>query len=133
MLPVAVSGLSEVAAAAASGPDGVALRSNGTVMAWGSNSDGQMGNGSSTGPEACDFSFPCSTTPTEVSGFSGVTAIATDDYTCCGGGHGHTLALLSNGTVMAWGDNNNGALGDGTNLQKHEPVAVEGFTTATAV
>jgi alpha-tubulin suppressor-like RCC1 family protein len=86
-VPVAVKGLSGVTAIAAGGDFNLARLSNGTVMAWGAGSEGQLGNGKKSK----------STTPVVVKGLSGVTAIA------AGGEHG--LALLSNGTVMSWGSN----------------------------
>ncbi len=121
--PVAVSGLSGVAAIAAGG-DSLALLSNGTVKDWGYNGAGQLGNGSTTGPQTCDGSA-CSTTPVLVSGLSGVTAIA--------GGLIHNLALSSSGTVMAWGNNGNGQLGDGTTNNSDVPVAVSGLSGVTAI
>jgi hypothetical protein len=43
-------------------------------------------------------------------------------------GHSHSLALKSDGTVWAWGDNQNGQLGDGTTVNKSitvsEPAAI---------
>jgi alpha-tubulin suppressor-like RCC1 family protein len=110
--PVEVKGLTEVTAIAA----GLALRRNGTVMAWGNNSDGELGDGTNTGPEACTEFFgatevhgvACATVPVEVTGLSGVTTIAAPDSR-----EGSSFALLSNGTVMAWGDNFAGSLGGG--------------------
>jgi alpha-tubulin suppressor-like RCC1 family protein len=81
------------------------LLSSGKVEAWGENTQGSLGDGNHTGPETC-AALPCSRTPVEVSGLSGVTSISA--------GGEHTLALLKNGTVMAWGDNAYGELGDGT-------------------
>jgi hypothetical protein len=92
-VPVAVSGLSGVTAVAAGGDHSLALLSNGTVMAWGYNQYGQLGDGTATGPEMCG-SQACSRVPVAVSGLTGVTAIAA--------GSGHSLALLGDGTVMAW-------------------------------
>ncbi len=57
-----------------------------------------------------------------VSGLSGVTAIA--------GGLEHRLALLSNGTVMSWG---NGALGNATIFSSDLPLLVSGLSGAVAV
>ena len=39
-------------------------------------------------------------------------------------GENHTIALASDGTVWAWGRNDNGQLGDGTNIDKEYPVQV---------
>jgi alpha-tubulin suppressor-like RCC1 family protein len=66
-------------------------RAQGTVSAWGDNVNGQLGNGT----------YTTSITPVQVSGLSGVTAIA---------GGRHSLALKSDGTVWAWGYNFYGQL-----------------------
>jgi alpha-tubulin suppressor-like RCC1 family protein len=96
-----------------------------SVMAWGENGDGQLGNGSFPGPESCpEGAGYCSRTPVPVSGLSGVTALA-------GGSQG--LALLSNGTVMAWGRNADGQLGDGCCENSDVPVPVPGLSGVTAV
>jgi alpha-tubulin suppressor-like RCC1 family protein len=44
----------------------------------------------------------------------------------------HVLALKSNGTVLAWGNNANGALGNGSRTG-NGPVQVTGLTNATQV
>ena len=87
----------------------VALKSDGTVWAWGHNDLGQLGDGTTTRR----------TTPVQVSGLSGVTAIAAGWY--------HTAALKSDGTVWAWGRNGNGQLGDGTTTGRYTPVQVSGL------
>jgi alpha-tubulin suppressor-like RCC1 family protein len=114
--PVPVSGLSSVTAIAAGGLHSLALLSNGTVMAWGDNESGELGDGSVGG---------YSDVPVEVKGLTGVTAIAA--------GFGHSLALLSNGTVVAWGSNEFGQLGDGTTTNSDVPVAVSGLSGVTAI
>jgi alpha-tubulin suppressor-like RCC1 family protein len=68
----------------------------GTVEAWGSNSDGQLGNGSTGGS---------SDTPGQVSSLTDVKDVAA--------GGRHSLALKNDGTVWAWGNNFFGQLGDG--------------------
>src|SRR6266481_9388501 len=83
-------------------------RGQGTVWAWGLNGSGQLGNGT----------FTNSNTPAQVSGLSGVTAIA--------GGAEHSLALKSDGTVWAWGNNALGQLGNGTFTDSNTPVQVLG-------
>ena len=115
-VPVAVSGLSGVIAIAAGDQHSLALLSDGTVMAWGSNKAGQLGDG---------FGHEVSTVPVPVSGLSGVTAIAA--------GSSHSLALLSDKTVMAWGANGNGQLGDGTTATAYVPVPVSGLSGVTAI
>jgi alpha-tubulin suppressor-like RCC1 family protein len=107
-VPTEVSKLGGVSAISAGREHSLALLGSGTVMAWGENNDGQLGNGTSTGPEKCGslMNFACSKNPVAVSSLTGVTAVA--------GGGEHSLALLLNGAVMAWGRNLNGQLGDGT-------------------
>jgi alpha-tubulin suppressor-like RCC1 family protein len=85
------------------------------ALAWGQNSFGQLGDGSFS---QSDVSVP-------VSGLNFVTAIAA--------GRRHSLALLSDGTVMAWGDGASGQLGNGEGRTSEEPVAVEGLTGVKAI
>jgi alpha-tubulin suppressor-like RCC1 family protein len=103
--PVPVAGLSSVVAVSAKGDSSFALLKNGTVMAWGYNKKGELGDGNTTD----------SLTPVQVHGLEGVVAIA------AGGG---ALALLRNGTLMAWGANKSGQLGDGGTNESDVPVAV---------
>ena len=89
-----------------------------SVVTWGENDDGQIGNGSFPGPESCpEGGGYCSRTPVLVSGLSGVEELA-------GGSQG--LALLSNGTVMAWGRNADGQLGNASRENSDVPVPVPG-------
>ncbi len=103
-LPVAVSGLAEATSPAGGFAHSLALRPDGTVWAWGSNQYGQLGGSAGS---MCG-GVPCSLTPVQVSGLSSVAAVAA--------GREHSLALLNNGTVMAWGRNANGQLGNGCTI-----------------
>jgi alpha-tubulin suppressor-like RCC1 family protein len=115
-----------VAAMAAGDEYTCALLSDGTVECWGDNYFGQLGDGTSSGPQACTEPEPCSMTPVAVSGLTGVTAIAA--------GWAHACALLQGGTVECWGDNLSGELGDGTGAQTQTaPVAVSGLGGVTAL
>jgi alpha-tubulin suppressor-like RCC1 family protein len=113
--PVAVPGLSTVTAVAAGEEHSLALLANGTVMAWGDNHEGQLGNGT----------IKTSAVPVPVPGLTGVTAIAAGSL--------FSMALLNNGTVMAWGDNREGQLGDGTLRNSTVPVPVKGPSGVTAI
>ena len=92
----------------------LALKADGTVWAWGRNNDGQLGD-STNGTER--------DTPVQVhgvgdSGFlGGVIAISTGNY--------HSVALKADGTVFAWGLNDNGQLGDNTIVERDVPVQVK--------
>ena len=96
----------------------VAIKTNGTLWAWGRNTDGECGLGTSgTGTDR--------TVPTQV---------GTDtNWKSVSAGANHTVALKTNGTLWAWGANNNGQLGDGTNVNKTSPVRIGFLTDWTAV
>src|SRR6185312_15197966 len=102
---------------AAGGTHVLALKSDGTVWAWGSNTSGQLGDGTTTQRAA----------PVQVTGLSGVTAIAA--------GSNHSLAVKSDGTVWAWGTNAAGQLGDGTTgaTPHPTPAQVPGLSGVTAI
>ncbi|MBW2255857.1 MAG: tandem-95 repeat protein [Deltaproteobacteria bacterium] len=95
---------------------GVALKSDGTVWAWGEGYDGQTGNGTfddaPTPVQVCDTgeTAPCG------SFFTDVVAIAVGGY--------HALALKPDGTVWGWGSNSAGTVGDGTINHREAPVQV---------
>ena len=88
----------------------LALKSDGSVWAWGDNSDGLLGIGQDSSV------VPYSDTPVQVIGLSDVVAIA--------GGLIHALALKSDGTVWSWGFGNSGQVGDGTYGLRRAPVQV---------
>jgi alpha-tubulin suppressor-like RCC1 family protein len=89
----------------------LALCSDGLVAAWGNNSLGQLGNNSTT-----DSLVPVAVSTTGALAGKVVVAIAA--------GSAHTLALCSDGTVVAWGNNGEGELGNGSTTQSNVPVAV---------
>ena len=125
-LPEAVSGVSSATAIAGGAWFNLALLSNGTVKAWGENQFGELGIETSEGPEHCTVStVPCDSTPTTVAGLTGVVAIAAGAW--------HSLALLSNGKVMAWGKNTVGQLGNNTTTDSDVPVEVEGLSGVVAI
>jgi alpha-tubulin suppressor-like RCC1 family protein len=115
-VPVAVPGLSNVRSIAAGSSHSLALLENGTVMAWGENNYGQLGDGD----------FNSSYMPVVVSSLSNVRSIAA--------GLHHSLALLEDGTVMAWGRNDYGQFGiDTSNASSSVPVAVPGLSNVRSI
>jgi alpha-tubulin suppressor-like RCC1 family protein len=118
--PVSVLGGSSVTALAAGANDGYALTLSG-VLAWGDDSDGELGDGGTAGSQ--------SSTPMPVNELSDATAIAA--------GSKDGYAVTSAGTVVAWGSNSDGALGDGndssTEPRSFTPVEVSGLSHVTAL
>ena len=105
LTPVQVSGLStNVTAIAAGYLHTVAQKLDGTAWTWGSNYNGQLGDGKQTDRY----------TPVQVSGLSNVIAIAA--------GSAHATALKQDGTVWGWGWDFAGQLGDGTTTDSPTPV-----------
>ena len=86
-----------------------------TVKCWGSNSNGQIGDGSTS-----DRLFP-----TEVGNLGFVTSITA--------GFSHTCALISNGTVRCWGGNGNGQLGSGGITDTYYPTKVANLSSVTSI
>jgi alpha-tubulin suppressor-like RCC1 family protein len=111
--PVQVGGLSGVTAIAAGAFTSLALRTDGTVWAWGEKPLSEIGNAVTAHP-----------TPEPVSGLSGVTAIAAG---------GFNLALRSDGTVWTWGYSSRSPLEDGTARNSLTPVRVSGLSGVTAI
>ncbi|ASN82586.1 RCC1 domain-containing protein [Deinococcus ficus] len=116
LIPVQVSGLTNVVGVSGGHSHSLALMVDGTVRAWGSNLIGQLGDGTS-GTDRL--------TPVTVSGLTDVVGVA--------GGGSHSLALRADGTVRAWGNNGSGQLGDGTSNQRLVPVQVSGLTNVVGV
>src|SRR6266849_780696 len=86
---------------------GIALGQTPNLRAWGSNADGELGNG-------VDQQTVSRNVPGQVTGLTGVAAVA--------GGELHSLALKGDGTVWAWGYNADGELGNGSNANSNVPV-----------
>lgn len=110
----------------------LALSSDGTVWAWGDNSEGQLGNNRSD--------LQKSPTPVQVSDLTNVVAVAA--------GGAHSLALKKDGTVWGWGNNEYGQGGFGKVellaggpdyympdqfLRSYTPLQVQGLTDIIAI
>ncbi|MCZ6688288.1 MAG: hypothetical protein O7H41_01660 [Planctomycetota bacterium] len=121
--------LTEVTAVAAGNGHTVAVRDDGLLRAWGYNENGQLGNGTTS-----LFATP---TPVRVVDPSDPTGLLTGGITVAAG-YFHTVALLRDGTVRAWGGNFSGQVGDGTTTASFTPVRVvdpsdpTGFLTGVA-
>ena len=86
------------------------LKSNGTVVSWGRNAYGQLGNGQAA----------LRSVPAKVDGIDQVVALAAGGY--------FTLGLRADNTLWAWGSNHSGQLGDATTQSKAYPVRVDGIS-----
>lgn len=85
------------------------------AQCWGSNTNGQLGNGTATD----------SHTPVNVNGLRNAMTL--------GAGHSHSCSLLFDGTVQCWGMNAYGQLGNGTTTDSFTPVTVSGLTNVASL
>jgi alpha-tubulin suppressor-like RCC1 family protein len=86
----------------------IALFSGGGVLTWGGNPYGQLGNGTTTNSDKpVGVSLPAGVT---------VTAVSAGCY--------DSFALTKSGSVLAWGYDSEGQLGDGLGIARDTPVAV---------
>ncbi len=84
----------------------LAIKSDGTLWAWGYNKRGQLGDGTHTNKAQ----------PVKI-GFG-------SDWLFISAGDWQSFAIKSDGTLWAWGDNDNGQLGDGTKIHRNRPVQI---------
>jgi beta-lactam-binding protein with PASTA domain len=118
-----VPGVTGATAVAAGIYHACALVSSGSIECWGDNSYGQLGSSS--------LGTPLNSTYGTFYGASSVTGISTAAAVVAG--QDHSCALLFNGTVECWGDNQVGQLGNGTTTNAATPVPVTGVTGAIAI
>ena len=88
------------------GNHNMAIRTDGSLWAWGAGDFGELGDGS-TGWRDWD-------SPVEV--MRGVVSVTVGSF--------HTTALTHDGVLWAWGDNSSGQLGDGTTRNRRNPVQI---------
>lgn len=120
-VPVQVPGLDHVVAVSAGLVHVMALRDDGSVWTWGGNNFGQQGRGT---PGQANLR------PGVVPGLGPGTTLA------IAAGARFSLALVTDGTVLAWGQNNRGQLGNGTidNFGAHQtPAPVTGLSGVSTI
>ena len=84
----------------------VAVKTDGTLWAWGSDNQGALGDATTT-----DRSTPMQT--------------GTDtNWASVAGGNSYSVGVKTDGTLWAWGSNNYGQLGDGTTTEEHTPTQI---------
>jgi alpha-tubulin suppressor-like RCC1 family protein len=119
LVPVQTLGLTDVVQVACGGGasangHSLAVTADGKVWAWGENSSGQLGDGTTS-----DRWAPVQT-------------ISLTDVVSVAAGGRHSLALRAGGTVWAWGQNS-GRLGDGTTINRSTPVQTVDMSNVVAV
>lgn len=117
----------DVATLAAGNTHRLAIRANGELFAWGSNTNGQLGNGSGSDQPA----------PQRVSGLAAVRSAAAGvgapQFQSRDNSRYSLAVEAANGLVFAWGTNLSGQLGTGTTVEQQRPVAVGRISGVTGV
>jgi alpha-tubulin suppressor-like RCC1 family protein len=117
IVPVRIPALTNIIAIAAGDSHALALKSDSTVWSWGANDLGELGNGTT----------PFRSTPQQLSSLSGVSSISS----ALGK---HSIVTKYDGTVWAWGLNQNGQVGIGyTNTFVSPPEQVLNLTDCKEV
>lgn len=119
--PVAVSGGLTFIELSAGNSYTCGVTTTHVAYCWGFNGQGQLGVGTTTGPEICGSGHQCSASPVAVSGGLSTATISAADY--------HTCAVTTVGKAYCWGDNEYGQLGNGTKDPSSTPDTVSGGLT----
>ena len=114
--PVQIPTLQNIVALSAGYEHSLALKSDGTLLSWGRDSEGQLGDSTALTQQS---------TPVAVQGPSEIVGIASGIY--------HNVALKADGTLLAWGDNGQKQLGNGTIVPQPIPVPVSSAAGIVAV
>ena len=117
--PVRIGSETNWASVSAGGLYTVAIKTDGSLWAWGNNSYGQLGDGTSD-----NFK----TTPVRIG--------SETNWATVSAGVAHTVAIKTDGSLWAWGNNYRGQLGDGTggyDQQKDTPVRIGSETNWASV
>ena len=105
--------MDDVASVSASWYHTLIVKKDGTLWAYGVNSSGQFGNGTTKS----------ATAPVKI----------TDNVESAVAGNFHSLVLKKDGSLWACGRNEDGELGDGTNIERHSLVEVKGVDNIVAL
>ncbi|KPA12012.1 BNR repeat domain protein [Candidatus Magnetomorum sp. HK-1] len=113
-IPICITQLSQITRISAGFSHNIARKSNGTVWTWGNNADGQLGYFTGN-----DYSI----SPQQVKAVDGIGDLM--NVVDVIAAFSHSMALKDDGTLVAWGSNANGRLGNGTETSNTLPTFVK--------
>jgi alpha-tubulin suppressor-like RCC1 family protein len=113
--PVQIGALTNWNRVAAGNYFSAALKSDGTLWAWGYNAQGQLG----------DSTVLSRSSPVQIGSLS--------TWSQLSAGGNHSLAVKSDGTLWSWGFNSTGSIGDGSTANRSSPVQIGALTNWSTV
>lgn len=113
--PVQIGSLTTWTSVAAGTNHSAAVKSDGTLWAWGRNQSGQLGQGDTANRSS----------PVQVGSLTNWSSVEA--------GSDNTFAVKTDGTIWAWGTGGSGVLGDNTTVAKSSPVQIGSLTTWTSI
>jgi len=105
-IPVQIGAETNWASVSAGSSHTMAIKTDGSLWAWGFNDDGQLGDGTE------EYKYIPTLIGTEI------------DWASVSAGSYHTMAIKTDGSLWAWGFNGSGQLGDGTIVGKNIPTRI---------
>ena len=115
--PVQIGSLGDWYQTAGGGGHALAVKTNGTLWAWGSGANGRLGNNITY---LADRSSP-------------IQIGALTNWSQVAAGAGHSAAVKNDGTLWTWGGNYSGQIGDGTRVSRSSPVQIGALTNWSQV
>jgi alpha-tubulin suppressor-like RCC1 family protein len=113
--PIQIQGITNAVQVACGTMHTVILCADGTIRTFGSNGNGQLGDGS----------YSQRRTPVQIQGITNAVQVSCGYY--------HTAIVCADGSIRTFGNNGSGRLGDGTTTQCTSPVQVQGINNAIQV
>lgn len=122
--PTDVVGLTSGVSAIAVGGSHTCALTSGGVKCWGLNSSGQLGSGSDDLCIGGGGVVSCSLNPVSVISLDRTVSASDSGVTAIAAGNAHSCALLDDQSMMCWGDNSAGQLGNNTVAPSLVPTPV---------
>ena len=115
--PTPIKIMEDVTAVSVGSEHTMAIRTDGSLWAWGMNWQGQLGVGVYGDPGMYG-------TPMNPDSFRAVPVRILDDVVAVSAGHSHTMAIRADGSLWGWGWGHSGALGDGIRAIRVVPTRI---------